>query len=63
MRSIRYGTRAKKIKNNIKKNEELSNDELKKLLQTAKQEILEHMKNNENLKKQIEEQGKLVPTD
>lgn len=58
LRSIRYGTRAKKIKNNIKKNEELSNDELKKLLQTAKQEIQEHMKNNQNLKIEIEKLGK-----
>jgi len=58
MRSIRYGTRAKKIKNIIKKNEELSNDELKKLLHVAKAEILEHMKNNENLKIEIEKLGK-----
>ena len=51
LRSIRYGTRANKIKNIVRKNEEFSIEELKKLLQNAKEEIEELRKNSKMLKK------------
>lgn len=50
LRSLRYGARAKNIKNQVKKNEEYSNEELKNLLEKSKDEVAELMKNNAILK-------------